>query len=551
MTRSRIAALVAGVLVLAGCAHASAPVPAEPLAAAPAGAFRGTLDGEVAVWRGIRYAQAPVGDLRWKPPVPASDLVGETSATQLGDSCMQVLVRPEASPVYADDVGSMSEDCLSLNVWAPEDAAGAPVFVWIHGGALIAGSSRFSMYDGSHLARRGMVVVSLNYRLGPLGFLAHPELSAESPQGASGNYGFLDQVAALQWIKRNIAAFGGDPGNVTIGGESAGGLGVMYHMASPLSRGLFAKAAAQSTYLVSTPALKAAQHGHPSAEATGTWLQDKLGAKSLADMRAMPADAVIAQSAAAGYPSWGTVDGHFLERQPIDVFDRGEQAKVPLIVGFNQGEIRSMRRLMAKAPASPAAYETVIRAAYGTEADRYLRNYPAADVDESMLAATRDALYGWTAQRLATTHRKSGAPAYVYLWDHAYPATTERGLHAFHASEIPFVLGTIWETTANWPQVPRTPEERALSDALGSYWASFAATGRPQAPGAPAWPTFGADKSYLHITDRPRVARDPLGDRYALYEETVCRRRAAGDVQWNWNVGVAAPPLSPEVPRCR
>jgi para-nitrobenzyl esterase len=559
MTRGRRLVLaLSAALAVTGCAGfgaAAQPVrlaaDTAPLAVAPAGSFRGTRDDGIAVWRGIRYAQAPVGDLRWKPPVPAADLAVEADATHFGDSCMQVESRPEANSIYADDLGSMSEDCLSLNVWAPPAARKTPVFVWIHGGALVGGSSRFGIYDGKRLAQQGVVVVSLNYRLGALGFLAHPELSAESPDHVSGNYGFLDQIAALRWIQRNIAAFGGDPANVTIAGESAGGLSVMYLMASPLARGLFAKAAAESTYMISTPVLKEAQNGHPSAESIGSWLQDKVGAKNLADLRAMPASDVIARSAAAGYPTWGTVDGRFLTRQIVDVFDRGEQAKAPLIVGFNQGEIRSLRRLLPPIPATPAEYEAKVRAVYGADADRFLSVYPAAQVEESMLAATRDALYGWTAERMATAQRKAGAPAYLYLFDHGYPEADAKGLHAFHASEIPFVFGTIWQTQPTWPQIPHTEAERALSDAMVSYWTTFARTGRPSAPDAPDWPVFGAAKEYMHFIDRPVVARDPLGDRYALYEETVCRRRAAGDVQWNWNVGVAAPPMSPAVPQCR
>ncbi|WP_374408801.1 carboxylesterase/lipase family protein [Pelagerythrobacter sp.] len=553
MISGRAAYLLAGLagLALTACAHVPAVGDARPVVDAPAGGLRGVSEDGVAVFRGIPYAEAPVSDLRWKPPVAKADWDGVRDAGEFGAPCFQPESRPTANNIYAEDFGPMSEDCLSLNVWAPEDAQGAPVFVWIHGGALVGGASNSPIYDGSHLAEQGVIVVSLNYRLGALGFLAHPELSAESREGISGNYGLLDQIEALRWIERNIAAFGGDPGNVTIAGESAGALSVMYLMTSPPAQGLFDKAVMQSSYMVSTPALKEARHGHPSAESIGTWLQDQLDVTGIADLRAMSARELTDRSTAAGYPTWATVDGKVLPRQTVESFDRGEQAKVPLLAGFNSGEIRSLRRLLPPAPATAEEYEAKIRAAYGDSADRYLAAYPSATIDESLLAAGRDALYGWTAQRMGEKHAAAGAPAYLYLFDHGYPAADEAGLHAFHASEIPFMFGTIWETPGNWPQIPRTEGQRALSDAMVGYWASFARTGMPVAEGHPDWPRFGGDEAFMVFDDTPSIARDVLGDRYDLYEETVCRRRAAGDQQWNWNVGVISPPLPPKAPQCR
>lgn len=545
--------LLCSLAALALAAGASSPAMADsaPVVETAAGSLRGTANEGIAVFRGIPYAEAPVGDMRWKPPVAKARWDGVRDAAAFGAPCFQPESRPSANNIYAEELAPMSEDCLSLNVWAPQDAQKAPVFVWIHGGALVGGASSFGTYDGSHLAEKGVIVVSLNYRLGALGFLAHPELSAESDQGISGNYGLLDQIEALRWIERNIAAFGGDPDNVTIAGESAGALSVMYLMTSPPAQGLFDKAVMQSSYMVSTPALKEPQNGHPSSESIGTWLQAQLEAGSIADLRAMGARELIDRSTAAGYPTWATVDGKVIPRQTVEVFDAGEQARVPLLAGFNSGEIRSLRRLLPPAPADATEYEAKIRAAYGEDADRYLAAYPADTIDESMLAATRDALYGWTAQRMGAKHAEAGAPAYLYLFDHGYPAADEAGLHAFHASEIPFMFGTIWETAENWPQIPRTDEQRALSDAMVDYWASFARTGSPVAQGHPDWPRFGDDQAFIVFDDTPQVAHDVMGDRYDLYEETVCRRRAAGDQQWNWNVGVISPPLPPKVPQCR
>lgn len=546
---TRAAGVLAGVAgtVLAASAQAGEP----PVVRAEAGIVRGTQEDGITIFRGIPYAEAPVAERRWQPPVAKARWEGVRDARAFGPPCFQPEARGAANGIYAEELGAMSEDCLTLNVWAPDDAANAPVLVWIHGGALVAGASSFGMYDGAHLAEEGVVVVSLNYRLGVLGFLAHPELSAESEQDISGNYGFLDQIEALRWIERNIAAFGGDPDNVTIAGESAGALSVMYLMTSPLARGLFDKAVMQSSYMISTPALKEARHGHPSAESLGLWLEEKLEADDLADLRALGPRELVAKATAAGYPTWGTVDGKVIPHQIAESFDRGEQAPVPVLAGFNSGEIRSLRRLLPPAPADAEEYEAKVRAAYGDLADRFLAIYPSDTIDESMLAATRDALYGWTAERIARKQAAVGAPAYLYLFDHGYPAADEAGLHAFHASEIPFMFGTIWKTTDNWPRIPRTEEQRTLSDAMVDYWTSFARSGLPHAEGRPDWPRFGDDEAYMVFDGKPFVVNDVLGDRYELYEETVCRRRAAGDQQWNWNVGVISPPLPAKAPQCR
>ena len=249
-----------GVAVLVLTFAAPSWAQSGPVVHAPVGAVEGQAEGAVDAFKGIPYAQPPVGAARWAPPKPVADWHDVRKATAFGPACVQ----PPSPPgnLYGDTPPRMSEDCLSLNVWAPKAAKKAPVFVWIHGGALTTGSSSESVYDGAKIARQGgVVVVSINYRLGVLGWLAHPALSAESPQGLSGNYGLLDQIEALRWVQRNIASFGGDPANVTIAGESAGGLSVMYLMASPPARGLFAKAIAESAYMISMAELKGARYG--------------------------------------------------------------------------------------------------------------------------------------------------------------------------------------------------------------------------------------------------------------------------------------------------
>jgi para-nitrobenzyl esterase len=461
--------------------------------------------------------------------------------TDFGAACTQP--SPIGKSVYASKIGPTSEDCLFLNIWAPEDAKNAAVFVWIHGGSLTAGASNEAMYDGTKLAQEGIIVVSINYRLGVLGYLAHPELSAESPNQISGNYGLLDQIEALKWIQKNIGSFGGDAGNVTIAGESAGALSVMYLMASSQAHGLFHKAVAQSAYMVSTPVLREKKHGAIPAEDTGVWLAGEVGAETIGDMRAMDAQDITNSSSKVGYFPFGTIDGHILKRQLVEVFDRGEQAKVPILAGFNSGEIRSLRFLLPPKPKNMEEYEAAIRTGYGELADLFLRLYPSDNIGESMLAATRDAIYGWTAERLALKQSQQGLPAYFYLWDHGYPEASKWNLHAFHASEIPYIFGTAKRTPPLWPKVPKHTSEIKLAKAMLSYWASFARTGTPSAEGSSPWPRYAEGRAYMYIADKPYAAHNLLPGMYELHETVVCRRRAVGTVAWNWNVGVIAPPL--------
>lgn len=527
---------------LAACSLAT-PALAQLTVQAPAGAVQGSAQGDVRIFRGIPYAQPPVGPLRWKPPAPLPAWQGVRKASDFGPACVQP--RARSSGIYTNPPERMAEDCLTLNIWAPRDAKAAPVFVWIHGGALVGGYSHERMYDGVRMAGRGgAIIVSINYRLGILGYLAHPELSKESPDGISGNYGLLDQIAALQWVQRNIAAFGGDPGNVTIAGESAGALSVMYLMASPLARGLFHKAIAQSAYMITTPELKQGRHGLPSAEAAGTQAMAALGARDLAGLRAMDAEALTQDAAGKGYGPWAAVDGKVLPRQLVEIWDRGEQAPVPILAGFNAGEIRSLRILLPPAPANAAAYEAAIRARYGDLAEPFLRLYPSSNIAESMLAATRDALYGWTSTRLAIGQTAIGQRGYLYLFDHGYPAADEAGLHAFHAAEIPYVFGTAGQTPPYWPRIPDGVADRRLSTAMMDYWLSFARTGTPAASGQPAWKAYGKDAHHMLFAQAPKPGTKLFPGMFALHEATVCRRRAAGDQPWNWNTGIVSPVLA-------
>ncbi|HYC66785.1 carboxylesterase/lipase family protein [Brevundimonas sp.] len=542
--------LAGGLMACAALSPASASsAPPDPLTvSAPAGAVRGRAEGDILTFRGIPYAASPTGQNRWRPPLPAEPWSGVKDAGAYGPACIQPT--PGAPHLYSDDLGATSEDCLTLNVWTSATEGKAPVIVWIHGGSLVAGSSKERLYDGARLAQEGVVVVSINYRLGVLGYLAHPELSAESPAGLSGNYGLMDQIAALQWVRQNIEAFGGDPDNVTIAGESAGGLSVIYLMASPLARGLFDKAIAQSAYMISTPELKAARFGAPSAESAGAALALRLQAPSLRVMRGMDPQTLTDQAARSGFAPFAAVDGVVLPGQLVDVFDRGKQAPVPILAGFNSGEIRSLRMLAPAVPASAADYERVIRERYGDLADDFLRLYPSSDLGESILATTRDALYGWTSERLVRSQTAAGQPAFLYLFDHGYPAADEAGLHAFHASELPYMFGNLQRTPPRWPRVPQAPAELGLSEAMVDYWTSFARTGRPQAASAPDWAPWAEDGAYMLFADAPVPSAGLMPGMFALHERAMCRRRASGDLAWNWNTGLASPVLPAPTPSC-
>lgn len=520
----------------------------HPIVDAPAGVIEGKIEGNLREFKGIPYALPPVGTARWKPPIPMPRWPGVRRAISFGPACFQPTSK--LSSVYVTDPMPMSEDCLTLNVWTPKETHNAPVLLWIHGGALTSGSSRDPLNDGSRLADRGIVVVSINYRLGVLGWLAHPDLSRESPLGVSGNYGLLDQIEALQWVRRNIGAFGGDPSNVTIAGESAGALSVMYLMASPPAQGLFAKAILESAYMISTPELKQRSFGSASAEESGTHLAVALKAPNIAAMRAMDASTLTNAAPPAGYAPWGTIDGHLMLRQLVDVFDRGEQSHVPLLAGFNSGEIRSLRVLAPPPPASAAEYEAIIRDRYLDLAKEFLQLYPSTNMQESILATTRDGLYGWTAQRLVRKQTAVGQPSFLYFFDHGYPAEETANLHGFHASELPYVFGTFGATPPLWPKVPDTPQQRKLSDAMIGYWTSFARTGQPQAAGEPDWPVFGPTGAYMAFEEGPRPSDHLLPGMYEFNEEVVCRRRASGEIAWIWNVGLYSPKLPPQQAQC-
>jgi para-nitrobenzyl esterase len=572
---------------MAGLCLAAASAAASPGGAREArpqvrirdGLVRGVTETgtRVAAYKGIPYAEPPTGALRWRPPVPAHAWKSVRDARAFGQPCLQ----PPPSPtgLYSSasgDLPSFSEDCLTLNVWAPAGArkagspasrnaphvgharsqavrrtphAGLPVMVWIHGGALVGGSSSEPLYDGARLARRGIIVVSINYRLGLMGFLAHPALSAESPRRLSGNYGLLDQIEALRWVQGNIAAFGGDPGRVTIAGESAGALSVIALLSSPLARGLFGKAIAESGYMPSYRALHDDAFGLPSAEAAGAALGKAAGASDAAALRAADPAALFKAGLATGWQPEPVIDGIVLRHQLADTFARGEQAKVPVLAGFNEGEIRSLLFLMPKAPDSRAAYLADVRQRFGVRAAAYFAVYPGIDPRADVMASMRDGFYGWAAQYLVRRQAAAGQKAYLYFFRHSTAAERARDLAAFHASELPYVFGQVGASAAlgpNWPRPPLTGAESRLSEAMMGYWASFVRTGVPTAPGEIAWPRFTAgQRYYLDLDDRPAARRDLLPAAFAWADALVADRLRQGR-GWRFDIGFSAFPATPD-----
>jgi para-nitrobenzyl esterase len=497
----------------------------------------------VAAYKGIPYAEPPTGDLRWRPPVPSHAWTGVRDAREFGHACLQPPQRPTS--IYSGGMASLSEDCLTLNVWVPTGARKLPVMVWIHGGALVGGSSSEPLYDGVNIAKEGVVVVSINYRLGLLGYLAHPALSAESPQRLSGNYGLLDQIEALRWVRDNIAAFGGDPRNVTIAGESAGGLSVIALLASPMARGLFARAIVQSGYMPSYRALHDDTYGLPSAEAAGAALASAAGASSAAALRAADLVALFQAGLATGWQPEPVIDGVVLRRQFAETFARGEQAKVPVLAGFDEGEIRSLPFLMPKAPDSQPAYEADVRSRFGAKASDFLAVYCGADPKADVMASIRDGFYGWAAQYLVRQQAAAGQPAYLYFFRHSTPAQRARDLAAFHASELPYIFGQVGASAPlgpNWPRPPLTSTESQLSQAMMSYWTSFVRDGVPRASGMPPWPRFTAQqRGYLDLDDRPSAGHDLQPRAFALADALIADRRQHGR-GWRLDIGFSAFP---------
>ncbi len=508
----------------------------SPIVETSNGPVIGVHEAALEVFKGIPYAAAPAGDRRWKAPAPVEPWSEAREATTFGPSCVQPPVPPTS--VYNDPPASTSEDCLSLNVWSPSDAVNAPVIVWIHGGSLRIGSSELPTYDGTKLAERGIVVVSVNYRLGILGWMAHPELSAESPEGVSGNYGLLDQIAALDWVQENIASFGGNPENVTIMGESAGALSVAYLLTSPAADGLYVKAIMQSVGSRAFPALDETVYGLPSAESKGETLLGKLGIDTIEAARQADPQELINQSTLQRFSAEGTIDGLYLPEQLIEAFDKGNHQKVPIMSGFNSGEGRTYTALLPALPESQEAYVTALQTRYPDMWEDIVTVYPADDIKESILGMFRDGVFGWAGERFVRKMTDAAQPAFFYVFDYCYPSAREADLCAFHGSEVPYVFGTLEaeQLPAVWP-TPDGTGDADLSSTLIDYWTSFAATGQPKSANGPEWLPYGSEENYLHIGETPVAETNPYPGMFEVHE-TLVQNLRADDEAWFFNIEV-------------
>jgi carboxylesterase type B len=486
----------------------------------------------VTVFKGIPFAAPPVGALRWAPAQPLLPWQGVRKGASFGASCIQSIV-PERKPWTYEFMthGEISEDCLFLNVWtaAKSPSERRPVFFYIYGGGFAEGSAAVPVYDGEGLAQKGLVVVTANYRLGVLGFLAHPELSKESRSKVSGNYGLLDQIAALRWVRDNIKAFGGDPNRVTIAGQSAGGMSVHDLVASPLAKGLFERAIVQSGgSSVGGGAIPLVVRTLADVEADGVRFAESKGVHSVAELRALTwqklteplPTAAPAKGAAPLFRFAPIVDGHVLPAPPREITAEGKQNDVPTLTGVNAGELGGLM-----GPQSPDTAESFVNRAqqqYGALADEFLKLYPAASDPQAAIAqvqSSRDmalvSLYLWAKQRAATAK----TPAYAYLWDHALPGPDAARYGAFHTSEVPYVLDTLYMSDR-----PFAEKDRKIAAMMSSYWANFAATGNPNGNGLPRWSPVGDKPEIMEVGDKCGSI-PPAGDaaRFAFFERFLTR----------------------------
>jgi para-nitrobenzyl esterase len=500
-------------------AHAVSPTTVKTDKGKVEGAL--TTDAKVAAFKGIPYAAPPVGDLRWQPPQPAAKWKGTRAAKEFGSRCIQ-------SSSYADlvfhDPGP-SEDCLTLNVWTPAGAkhSSLPVMVWIHGGGFIGGGTSEPRQDGQFLAHRNIVIVSMNYRLGIFGFFAHPELTAESAHHASGNYGLLDQAAAIAWVKRNIAAFGGDPKNITIFGESAGSFSVSAQMASPLTKGSISKGIGQSGGAFYSDSLRFPPR-EVSEQTDSDFAQTAFGTSKLADLRKLSSDEILKAAMAKTTPPpprFGPdVDGYFLPDSVPNIYAAGQQAHVPLLAGWNADEGRGAT-LLANPPVTAESFAAQAQRDFGARAPDFLAVYRATSDDEARTSAGDfggDSFIAYSTWRWLEAHVQTGnSPTYRYFLtlgspgDKYHPAM----LGAFHSDDIEYVFGTL----DSRPEAIWRPEDRTLSDQIGQYWTNFARTGDPNGPGLPKWPTTGPTEwQVMYLNANPEAKPDPYRSRYLFLD---------------------------------
>ena len=478
------------------------------------GELRGEVSGEVVAFKGIPFAAPPVGDLRWEPPAAPAAWEGERDATQFGPACPQAAIGEAREGRQGNPpVGATSEDCLTLNIWAPAEHDGPlPVMVWIHGGAHRIGAGSLPYYDGSAFARDGVILVTINYRLGLLGYFAHPGLTAAAGADAPlGNYGTMDQIAALQWVQKNIAGFGGDPDNVTVFGESAGGVATLMLLTIPEAEGLYDKA------IVESGGGWNAMPDLAEGESISRNAQRQAGVDpdaSIAELRALPPEDFEGFKAEVGFGPM--VDGRLVVNSIPKAFADGRAADVPLIIGFNSDEGSLMEAFGVPSEQLlqpiPVPLQKLLMAGYGERAP-----------DENALARRLFADGGFSAPaRWVADNASDGAPSWLYRFDYVPTSRSEDRNGARHGGEIPFVFNSF----AGIPWLgAMTDSDRQVADTIHGCWVSFAKTGTPTCPGAPAWPAYDAGTDTLmNFTDSAEPVRGFDARIYNLMERFLLKR---------------------------
>ncbi|OYU93975.1 MAG: carboxylesterase [Bacteroidetes bacterium B1(2017)] len=487
------------------------------------GLVQGTTENGLQVYKGIPFAAPPVGDFRWKAPQPAAKWEGIKLANKFGSAPYQGGNPPSGK----------SEDCLYLNVWSPEKKAEEklPVMVWIYGGGFAFGSTSEAVYSGEKLAAKGVVYVSIPYRVGQLGFLAHPELSAETIQKTSGNYGLLDMIAGLEWVKNNIVAFGGDPNKVTIFGESAGGIAVSMLCASPLAKGLFHGAISQSggsfgpnritTYPGENMKLLSL------AESQGVEFMQKAGAKSLAEMRAIPAEKLPGGFGQPG--GWPIVDGYVIPDDQYKLYEQGKYNKTPILVGYNSDE-----GLSFSPPKTPKDYIDGVNKRYGKFADELIKAYPVGEnnVPKTARDLARDAAFGWQTWAWANLQAKtSKAKVYYYYFDQHpdFPeGSPQHGQGTPHGHDVGFVFGH----TDPKSRI-KTDTDESISEAMMSYWTNFAKYGNPNGSNLPVWKEYTKkNHAVMHLKQSPKMGTVPSEESLKVLEKYFEWRRTPEGREW-------------------
>ena len=484
------------------------------------GWIQGTVSEDLTIYKGIPFAAPPVGELRWKAPQPVEKWDGVKQAKEYAPAPFQGGNPPSGK----------SEDCLYLNVWSPAKSADEkiPVLVWIYGGGFSFGSTAEPGYSGENLAKKGVVLVSIAYRVNQLGFLAHPELSAENPNHISGNYGLLDQIAGLQWIKENIAAFGGDPEKVTIFGESAGGISVSMLCASPLAKGLFHGAISESggSFGPTRPTTYPGENMKTlkQAEKEGEAYAERVGVSSIAELRKIEADKLPLGMGMGG--GWPIVDGYVIPDDQHKMYEAGKYNDVPVLIGYNSDEGASFSR-----EKTPEEYYAGVKARYGKFADELIKAYPAAEnsVPKTARDLARDAAFGWQTWSWARLQSQTGkSKVYLYYFDQHpdFPEDSPRyGYGSPHGQEVGYVFMHV---------NPENESDVALSEAMGTYWTNFAKSGNPNGESVPEWTAFSVeDPNVMYLTGpKPFVGPVPSAESLEVLDDYFEWRRTPEGAEW-------------------